>query len=81
MSAMVWQQPADMPMGIARLSKLAFDGVDLAPLRSQLLDKYVFEPENAAALIDLSIIEQLSGNLADGLARQEEALRLRRIYR
>jgi len=81
MTALVWQQPADMPLGVAKLSTLVFDGVDLGPLRSQLLDKYVFEPDNAAALMDLAVIEQLLGNLEDGLARQHEALRLRRIYR
>lgn len=76
-----WQQPPDMPLGVAKLSKLAFDGADLRPLRSQLLDKYVYEPENAAALMDLAVIEQLLGNVEDGLARQDEALAMRRIYR
>jgi glutathione synthase/RimK-type ligase-like ATP-grasp enzyme len=81
MSELAWRQEADTPLGVARLSKLAFDGVDLGPLRSQLLDKYIFEPENAAALMDLATIEQLFGNLDDGLARQREALALRRVYR
>ncbi|HLI21274.1 MAG TPA: hypothetical protein VKV32_09180 [Stellaceae bacterium] len=81
MSELLWQQPADMPLGVAKLSKLAFDGVDLGPLHSQLLDKYIFEPDNAAALMDLSIIEQLFGNEHDGVARQSEALRLRQVYR
>ena len=75
-----WQQPSDTPLGVAKLSKLAFEGVDLGPLHSQLLDKYIFEPENAAALMDLSTIEQLFGNVPDGLARQSEALRLRTIF-
>lgn len=81
MSDLIWRQDGDMPLGVAKLSKLAFDGVDLGPLRSQLLDKYVFEPENAAALMDLATIEQLLGNGEDGLARQSEALALCRIYR
>jgi hypothetical protein len=81
MNELSWQQPIDMPLGIAKLSKMAFDGVDLGPLHSQLLDKYIFEPDNAAALMDLSTIEQLYGNEPDGLARQHEALRLRQIYR
>lgn len=81
MTETVWQRPADTPLGIAKLAKLAFDGSDLGLLRSQLLDKYVFEPDNAAALMDMATIEQLLGNLGDGLARQQEALRLRRIYR
>ena len=80
MTALIWQQPPDRPLGVAKLSKLAFDGVDLGPLRSQLLDKYVFEPDNAAALMDLAVIEQLFGNREDGLARQHEALCLRRIF-
>jgi hypothetical protein len=80
MSDLLWQQPADRPLGIAKLSKLAFDGVDLAPLHSQLLDKYIFEPDNAAALMDLGVIEQLFGNGNDGVARQGEALMLRRVF-
>ena len=81
MSEILWQQPSDTPLGIAKLSKLAFDGVDLGPLRSQLLDKYIFEPDNAAALMDLATIEQLFGNEQDGVARQSEALRNRQVYR
>jgi hypothetical protein len=80
MSDLLWQQPADQPLGIAKLSKLAFDGVDLTPLHSQLLDKYIFEPDNAAALMDLSTIEQLFGNEGDGVARQGEALMLRQVF-
>jgi glutathione synthase/RimK-type ligase-like ATP-grasp enzyme len=81
MTELFWQQPFDMPLGVAKLSKLAFDGVDLGPVHSQLLDKYIFEPDNAAALMDLAIIEQLFGNEQDGLARQSEALRFLRVYR
>jgi len=81
MSDLLWQQPSDQPLGIAKLSKLAFDGVDLGPLHSALVDKYIFEPDNAAALMDLSTIEQLFGNEQDGVARQGEALRLRQLYR
>jgi glutathione synthase/RimK-type ligase-like ATP-grasp enzyme len=80
MSDLLWQQPADQPLGIAKLAKLAFDGVDLTPLYSRLLDKYIFEPENAAALMDLSTIEQIFGNDRDGVARQGEALRLRQVF-
>jgi glutathione synthase/RimK-type ligase-like ATP-grasp enzyme len=80
MSDLLWQQPADQPLGIAKLAKLAFEGVDLTPLHSRLLDKYIFEPDNAAALMDLSTIEQIFGNERDGVARQGEALRLRQIF-
>ena len=80
MSDLLWQQPADQPLGIAKLAKLAFDGVDLAPLHSRLLDKYIFEPDNAAAMMDLATIEQIFGNEPDGIARQGEALRLRQVF-
>ena len=80
MSDLPWQQPSDKPLGIAKLAKLAFDGVDLTPLHSRLLDKYIFEPDNAAALMDLSTIEQIFGNERDGIARQGEALRLCQIF-
>jgi hypothetical protein len=69
------------PAGIARLSKMRFDGVDLGPLWSELIGRYVYHADDAAALMDLAILEQLFGNAAAGLARQAEALSLCRLYR
>jgi hypothetical protein len=69
------------PIGIAKLSKMMFDGEDLTPLWRELIGKYIYQREDAAALMDLATVEQLFGNLADGLARQAEALELRRLYR
>jgi hypothetical protein len=69
------------PMGVAKLSKMAFDGIDLWPLWRQLVDRYVFEPGDAAALMDLSTVEQLFGNLDVGLSRLDEALSVERLYR
>jgi hypothetical protein len=69
------------PTGIAKLSKMMFDGVDLGPLWRELIGKYIHRPDDAAALLDLSILEQLFGNLDVGLARQAEALHLCRLYR
>ena len=69
------------PTGIAKLSKMMFDGVDLGPLWRELIGKYIHSQDDAAALLDLSILEQLFGNLDVGLARQAEALRLCRLYR
>jgi hypothetical protein len=70
-----------MPMGVARLSKMMFDGVDLTPLWRELIGKYVYHRDDAAALMDLATVEQLFGNQEDGLARQAEALDLCRVYR
>ena len=69
------------PIGVARLSKMMFDGEDLTPLWRELIGKYVYAPDDAAALMDLATIEQLFGNREDGLARQAEALEICRIYR
>jgi hypothetical protein len=69
------------PIGVARLSKMMFDGEDLTPLWRELIGKYVYAPGDAAALMDLATIEQLFGNREDGLARQAEALEICRLYR
>jgi glutathione synthase/RimK-type ligase-like ATP-grasp enzyme len=68
------------PIGIAKLSKMMFDGEDLTPLWRELIGKYIYRRDDAAALMDLATVEQLFGNLDDGLARQAEALELRRLY-
>ncbi len=70
-----------MPIGVAKLSKMMFDGQDLTPLWRELISKYVYQREDAAALMDLATVEQLFGNLQDGLARQAEALEIERVYR
>jgi hypothetical protein len=69
------------PIGIARLSKMMFDGVDLTPLWRELIGKYIYRRDDSAALLDLAMVEQLFGNLEDGLARQDEALAINRLYR
>jgi hypothetical protein len=71
------------PIGVAKLSKMQFDGADLRPLWHELIGKYINEPDDAAAaaLLDLAVIEQLFGDRAAGCERQADALRLRRLYR
>jgi glutathione synthase/RimK-type ligase-like ATP-grasp enzyme len=75
------EQQSATPIGVARLSKMMFDGEDLTPLWRELVGKYIYQRNDAAALMDLATVEQLFGNLEDGLARQAEALELCRIYR
>jgi hypothetical protein len=70
-----------MPIGLARLCKLAFDGLDLAPVWNQLVQRVRAEPGDAAALLDLSTIAQLQGRPQDCQALQTAALRLQRVYR
>ncbi len=68
-------------MGIAALAGLAYQGADLEALRRRLADRLARDPQDAAALLDLSILTQLAGRRAEGLALQAEALRLARVYR
>jgi hypothetical protein len=69
------------PIGLARLCKLAFDGLDLAPVWNQLVHRAKAGPSDAAALLDLSTIAQLQGRPQDCQALQLAALKLQRIYR
>jgi hypothetical protein len=66
---------------MAKLFKTAFDGGDLKPLRAEITARVESDPDDAAGLMDLSVIEQLLGNQAAGLLRQAEALNLQRLYR
>jgi hypothetical protein len=70
-----------VPIGLARLSKLAFDGCDLAPLADELSARALAVPPDAAALMDLSTIAQLTGRRDDRLLLQAGALSIQRIYR
>lgn len=68
-------------IGVARLSKMAFDGVDLRPLWQQLAGKATKDAAGAGVGMDLSIIAQLLGDPSTGLAIQNEALRHQRLFR
>jgi hypothetical protein len=70
-----------VPIGLARLSKLAFDGYDFAPLADELSARALAVPPDPAALMDLSIIAQLTGRRDERVALQMGALSIQRIYR
>ena len=69
-----------MPIGLAALAKRAFDGEDLTALRSELIRRMIAEPENAAVLMDLSIIERLTGDPGDAQALQIRALERSQLF-
>jgi hypothetical protein len=70
-----------VPIGLARLAKLAFDGHDLAPFADELSARALAVPPDPAALMDLSTIAQLSGRRDERLMLQMGALSIRRVYR
>jgi hypothetical protein len=73
-------QPAT-PIGLARLAKMAFDGIGFGPLCEQLSERALAVPPDPAALMDLSTIAQLTGRPDDRVTLQMQALALQRVYR
>ena len=66
---------------VAKLFKMAFDGHDLKPLRAEMVARTHSNPRDAAALMNLSNIDQLLGDQPSGLAWQKQALSLCQLYR
>jgi hypothetical protein len=68
------------PIGLPTLCKMAFDGLDLAPVWNKLVHRVNAQPGDAAALLDLSTIAQLQGRPQDRVVLQAAALKLRQVY-
>jgi len=69
-------------LGLAALMRMAYSGVDLAPLGTQLITLAGPDPvtANANALMDLSTVLQLRGERELALVMQAQALQLQQIY-
>ena len=68
-------------IGFAQLTRQAFEGVDLHPLRDQLLARVEKGTAHAGEGLDLSLIAQLLGDKQAGLAIQAEVLAAHQLYR
>lgn len=68
-------------MGVAALTRMAFNGQDLARTATKLIVALTRDPADAGALMDLSTIEQLKGNQTGGLDFQAAALSHCQLYR
>jgi hypothetical protein len=68
-------------LGLAKLAKLAFDGLDLLPLWNELTAKLLDGTAEAGEGLDLTLIAQLRGDKAAGLAIQQEVLRSHQLFR
>ncbi len=74
------RHPSADRIGLAKLTKMAFDGVDLLPLRSELISKLLAGLAGAGEGLDLSLIMQLLGDKATGMALQAEVLAQHQLY-
>jgi glutathione synthase/RimK-type ligase-like ATP-grasp enzyme len=68
-------------IGIARLTKMAFDGAEFAPQWNALVGRVQQNPQDVTALMDLSVIAQLTGDPATGASLQSRALVQEVVYR
>ncbi|GAO35721.1 glutathione synthase [Sulfuricella sp. T08] len=68
-------------IGLAALMRMAYSGVDLAPLGAQLIARAERNPADANALMDLSTVLQLRGNRETALDVQAQALAFQQLYR
>ena len=68
-------------IGLAKLTKRAFDGEDLNTIWSELVHVVRADPENIEAAMDLSLVAQLAQQQKLGLEIQDEALSVRRLFR
>lgn len=69
-------------IGLASLMRMAFPGVDLAPLGTQLIVRAGADPHitDANALLDLSVVLQLRGERELAMDMQAQALAAQRLY-
>lgn len=75
-----WDQACVARLGLAPLTRQAFAGHDLFPLWTELMDKVSDDAVGAGLGMDLSVIAQLRGDKATGLALQRDSLQLHQIF-
>jgi len=68
-------------IGFAKLTAMAFNGVDLRPLRDELIAKVVGGTAGPGEGLDLSLIAQLLGEKETGLSIQAEVLGFHQLFR
>ena len=73
--------PKRSTIGLAALSRMVFQQADLAPVWSGLIETATKDPADASAILDLSTLAILTGDMAGGLDLQAQALQRQRVYR
>jgi len=72
-------RPPGSLLGLAAITRMAFDGADLSVLGARLLERIEADPGDAAALLDLSTV-LMAKDRQVALATQAEALQLQQLY-
>ena len=67
-------------IGMAKIMRLAFNGDDLSSITASLTKRIQADSQDAAALMDLSVVLQLTGRPQLAIALQTEALQLNQIF-
>ncbi|OXE35995.1 MAG: hypothetical protein CGW95_10470 [Phenylobacterium zucineum] len=67
--------------GLAVLAQMIFDQQDLNPTWNALVETASGDPPNPGALLNMSMLLQLTGQRETGLAVQHQALSLTRIFK
>ncbi len=68
-------------IGFAKLTTMAFHGIDLRPLREELMSKIIDGTAGAGEGLDLSLIAQLLGDKQIGLSIQAEVVGFHQLFR
>ena len=74
------QQPQSL-LGLAKIMRLAFAGNNLSELTAELVARVTADGNDAAALLDLSIVHQLNAQHETALELQWQALQQQQHYR
>jgi hypothetical protein len=67
-------------IGLAALARMVFEGADIQPLWAQLVEKTAADPNQVGALMDMSMLLQLTGDRDNGLALQAQVLDQSRLF-
>jgi hypothetical protein len=75
-----WDEACVARQGLAPITRLAFQGSDLFPLWTEMMDRVTDDAVGAGIGMDLSVIAQIRGDKPTGLALQQDSLALHQVF-
>jgi len=76
-----WDRLCVSRLGVAALTRIAFEGRDLYPLWVEMMEKVTDDAPGSGLGMDLSVIAQVRGDKKTGLAIQRDSLLLHQTFR